>query len=232
MVGQPSWAGRSCPPTRRTSRSHRTFPTPCHARSTDQRAELHDRLVERPRALSSPGNDLLGGAPKPGAEPLARRAGVKRSSQHPGDIGVHCRGRAFEGEAGHCPGGVAAHTWQPPQLDGVGRDKAGTLAYYFLSQPMQVGRAPIISQPFPALPHHCRRRRRERLDRGILLQKALIICLNPRHLSLLQHELGYDHVVGIAGPAPGQVAAVPAKPAEEAAAELGRAVEYAGAGHG
>ena len=53
----------------------------------------------------------------------------------------------------------------------------------------------------------------------------MVVCLDPGHLGLLEHELGHDHVVGIPGAPPGQVAAVPPKPPEQAAAELRRACQ-------
>ncbi len=53
----------------------------------------------------------------------------------------------------------------------------------------------------------------------------MVVSLDPRHLGLLEHELGHDHVVGIPGASPGQIPAVAPKPTEQAAAKLGRAGE-------
>ncbi len=53
----------------------------------------------------------------------------------------------------------------------------------------------------------------------------MVVSLDPGHLGLLEHEFGHDHVVGIPGTPPREVARVPPKPSEQAAAELGRAGE-------
>jgi hypothetical protein len=51
------------------------------------------------------------------------------------------------------------------------------------------------------------------------LEESSVVSGNPLDLGLLEHDFGNQHVVGIASPAPGQVAAGAPEPGDQSAPE-------------
>ncbi len=85
---------------------------------------------------------------------------------------------------------------------------------------MEVPRPRIISQPVPSLPHRARFRPRQAPEIRKPLEEARIILAHPAHLRLLQHDLGHEHAIWIAGAAPRQVARRAGVPGEEASSKV------------
>jgi hypothetical protein len=176
-------------------------------------------------------NDLLGSAPEPSAGCRPLKPWMKDPLQHPCDVGIHRSGRALEGKGGDGTGGVPADAGQPPKLGRFGWNAATQLPNHGSGQTVQIGRSPVIPEPFPALPHGSGRCGRERFEGGISLQEAAIVPHHSGDLGLLQHELGHHDVVGIPRPPPGEVAAMPAEPRQQPAAKDRCVSERFGSGH-
>ena len=95
-------------PSRRARRPHRALPAPRHPRRAHQRAQLHDRLIERPGTLPRARDDR--GRRLPYRRPCSRapQPRMKGPAKHPRHVGVHRRRGALVGEARHRPGRVAS----------------------------------------------------------------------------------------------------------------------------
>jgi hypothetical protein len=225
LMGPPGFEPNSC----RTRGSHRTDPAPRHPRCTHQRTEFHDRLIEGPRTLSVPGHQLLGCVPDPACQPFDC-AGVEGALQHSSHIGVHRRCGTFEGEARDRTRGVRSHSGKSSQLDRIGWNDPVAFPYHLLRQPVQIGGPPVVSQPGPTLTDQGGRCRGQRMDRGISLQKAEVIRFHSGDLSLLEHELRHQDVIGIPSASPGEIPAMMAEPAQQEATEA-RGVSKRGCGH-
>src|SRR5947199_5274475 len=85
---------------------------------------------------------------------------------------------------------------------------------------MELPRPRIISQRSRRLTYRARLRLRERLQIRNPLHKPPIILAHPAHLRLLQHDLGHEHAIRIAGAAPRQVARRTGEPGEEASSKV------------
>lgn len=140
-------------------------------------------------------------------------------------VGIHHRCRPLVGERRHRSGGVATHARQGLQLLGIRGNDAVVLCDHGPGEPVEICGTPVVPQPLPGFANRARSSRRKRLDGRIPRQKGVVVLLDADDLRLLQHELRHRDVVGIAGAAPGQIAAVAVKPAEQSAAELGCVAE-------
>jgi hypothetical protein len=192
---------------------------PCGAHQCSQ---LHDRLIERPCSLAPLGNDELRGLPDPALGCTRSSPGVKGPSQDSGDVGIHSRRGALVGKAGDSPRGIPAHSGEPPKRRQLTGDNPPVLHNHLLRQAVQVGSAAIIAQSLPAFPNHCGGGGGQRVDVGIGVEKAMIVLLDPCHLSLLKHELRNENAIRIASAAPWEISAVTPKPSEQRPAERRR----------
>src|SRR5439155_18063203 len=75
----------------------------------------------------------------------------------------------------------------------------------------------VVSEPIPSLSDSTRARPRECLQIRKPLQESRIVFGHSTHLRLLQHELGDEHAVRIAGAAPREVTRGAGPPGEELA---------------
>ena len=154
-------------------------------READARAEVHQRLAAR-------GRERVAG-------PLL----------HAADVRVDRQNRLTPREV--ADGGRRVRA-DPRQLGQVGRP---ALRRDPLCRPVQRERPPVVAQALP-LPDHVRGRRRRERRCG---RPALEPALEPRRdaccLRLLQHHLGDEDRVRIAGSAPGQVALGPLVPSKQ-----------------
>ncbi len=80
---------------------------------------------------------------------------------------------------------------------------------------LQVEGAAIIAQPGPGPDHVARRCRCQGFERWELRQKRMILWDDPIDLRLLQHDLGNQDVVWVAGPTPGKIAGMCGVPFEQ-----------------
>ena len=141
---------------------------------------------------------------------------MEGTANHPRHVGVHGGRCVLEGEAGDRTGGVLPDAGQSLERFQVVRDPAAVIRHDDLRQPVQVHGTPVVTQSFPALPHLGRMSAREGVNRGIAPEKLSVVELDPRHLRLLEHELGDQHFIRIARVAPGEVATGTPVPAGEA----------------
>ena len=152
--------------------------------------------------------------------PCRRQPRMEHASEHPGDVGVHRRGRTARRRSSprrpRCSGPRRAGRAEARDR----REDTGVLGHDTSCQTMEVRGPIVVPQPVPALPHCRRGSGRQRLDRGIAIEESLIVGLDAGDLGLLKHEFRDEDAIRIAGSPPGQIAAVPAEPAKQSSAEV------------
>ena len=128
---------------------------------------------------------------------------------HPGNVRVDRQDTLTEREVADRGGRVWTDARQLGEIvrPAVDRDP--------LYRAVQVEAAPVVAQPLPLADHVRRRRGSERLDGWPALEPGHKAGDHALHLRLLQHHLGDEDRVGIAGPTPGQVASVLREPGEQ-----------------
>lgn len=201
-------------------RAHGTMPAPGASGGADQCAQIHQRLVELPGSTAAHGEEA-GGEILQLAKPA--RAATEPRTENPGQdtryVGVDRRDPLLERKRGHGTGGVCSNARQAPQPVGMRWDLPTVLANHGPREGVQVGGAPVVSQPIPTLANGAGPGPREIGNGGIPIQEPGVIVPDPSDLRLLQHELGYDDTVRIACGTPRKVAAAAAEPAEQSALE-------------
>ncbi len=85
---------------------------------------------------------------------------------------------------------------------------------------VEISRARVIAEALPRVEDVVFRGRRECSEIGEAAEPLTIIRENGGDLGLLEHELGYENRVRVAGASPGKIAAVFAEPTRERGAEL------------
>jgi len=192
-----------------------TFLTTWPTRSTIQRAQLHERLVEV-RAIPSPIcgetcrrlDQLSGQFPESasvGGIGLGRWP-TPEPRKHPGDVAVHGGGRLVKGDRTDCAGGVVANANQRfPFLHGA-RPAFWKLFEELSGCGLQAAGAGVVAQTSPQLKQLLSRGHGNRAKVRQLGHPALEIRYHRRHLRLLQHDLGNPDGIRIGGATPGEVA--------------------------
>ena len=166
-------------------------------RPTQLGAEVHHRLVPRPRRSGLQRRigrslSLLRGQPMP-----------RHSGEHPSDVGVDHRSVGLEGKDQNCTGGVLAH---PGQSEQIGQGRRELAAGDDLGgRGVQVSRPPRVAEPLPQPQHiaqRCRSACCRRRERG---RELLPLRNHPSDLRLLQHHLADENRPGIAGSPPREI---------------------------
>ena len=84
---------------------------------------------------------------------------------------------------------------------------------------VQVAGPGVVAEALPGLAHRRLGGRRQVVEGRVLAQEAPVVALDPVHLGLLQHDLGDQDPVGVAGPPPGQLAPLGPVPGQQPALE-------------
>jgi hypothetical protein len=173
------------PATRRTPTSQGTSAATWDASEADGGAEIHQRVCSR------------------------RAERPASSLEYPADVRIDRQHRAGVREPGNGIGGVAADSGQLRQI--LGPAAVGDLA----SCPMKIQGPPVVSESLPGANHVGGRSGRERLHRRPALEPRKVTGNDPRDLRLLEHDLGDQDRVRIAGPPPRKIAPVLGEPGEQ-----------------
>lgn len=203
--------------TGRLHRACRTFGCPSPA---DQRAEIHQCLIELPRRAPSHGLQCRGKLSNPA---IGRRAVAPAWTKDPAEdarnVGVDGGARALVCKRCHRTGGIGAHARKPLECGWVVGYFPVVFRHHGSRERVQVLGAAIIAEAVPRFSHRFRTRLCQGVHRGVPIEELVVILLDPADLSLLQHELGNEDAVGIPRSSPRQVPSLPAKPREESALE-------------
>src|SRR5439155_15402505 len=177
---------------------------------TDRGAEVHERVVP-PRRVAprhEGGVELqrltLGGGPS-----------EERPTEHAPDVRVRERHRVVVREARHRTCGVRADAGQRVQL-GRGPRKPGRAG---TGGAVEITRAPVVAEAGPLAEHVAERRAAERAKGGEPAQESGVRPKHADDLGLLEHDLGHEDRVRIAGAAPRQVAGRAAVPRQQPASK-------------
>ena len=162
-------------------------------------AEVHQRLVPRPRLAR--GHERIGGGLRgPGRQPVPGDAG-----EHPGDVRVDDRRIGLEGEREHGPGGVLPDAGEREEGVEVRRQPAAVVGDERRRGVMQVLGPSRVAEAVPHPQHVAERGGCARCRVGELGEERPPLGDDPDHLGLLQHDLGDEDRPRIPGPAPRQV---------------------------
>jgi ribonuclease HIII len=189
------------------------------ARQTNQRAKIDERGVELRGAVC--GNklrgvfpDLLatGGRIDPGTN-------IEQAREQAGHVGFYHWQGLMESKGGDCVRRVTPDAGQLPDGGDVIGKNAALPAVQDFCGGVEISRALVIAQALPTAKHIVFRGARQRNEIGETA-KPLVVIRNYRgDLRLLQHEFGHQNRVRIAGLAPGEIAAMLAKPAQKRTSE-------------
>ena len=146
------------------------------------------------------------------------------------DVGVEDRRALTEGETEHRACRVRANPLERQQGFMVAGQLAAVLRHRFLGDGVQPARADVVAERPPGLRHIGFVGGRKGFEGRKFSQPLLVFRQDAVHLRLLQHDLGDEDVVRVAGVPPRQVPAVAAVPIEQAAPEQAACVAAAAAG--
>ncbi len=222
--------GRGSDPRHRSPSRMRRVPIPAGAQSAertarairgprraDQRAKLHQGLIEiagAPRGDESRGESFIPRATSGGLRIVAAKTG-KNSA----DVSVHRRDGDIEGDRCDRAGRVCPDARQRAQRVHVFRDTAAVMIHDGACRDMKVVTAAVVTESRPEGENVVDRRGRQGSQGREAAHEPLEIRQNRPDLSLLEHELGNERGVRVGRVAsPGEVAAMPVIPAQEAPA--------------
>ncbi len=196
----------------------------CNTSRADQRAELHECLVVRPRCPTRPGENRLGNLPEPTMPFCAFRVDRRRehASQHARDIRVDQRRASLIGERGHSARRICSDARQGAKRLRVCRKLTFRAPAFgdLDRKTMEVARSRIVAETFPRLGDASGWRARHVAEGRELAEKLAVFRDDSRDLRLLEHQLRHEHLVRAASPAPRQVARVSAVPGTKPATEV------------
>src|SRR5210317_595204 len=113
----------------------------------------------------------------------------EKMNKYPADVGLNENRRLIESEGTDCPGCGRTDSREPLQrLYGV-RKHTTILSYHQSTDFMQSDRPAVIAQSLPNFQYLLKWGFVDRIKIWKRQSKLLILCENPPHLSLLQHDL-------------------------------------------
>ncbi len=195
--GQPGTAGPS-----------RARPAVGTAAAADRRAQLHQRLVPRPRPARR--DQVVGprlGLPGPQRPPLP-------PGQHPAHVGVDHAHVVLERERQDRPCRVRPDPGERPQRGQVRRQPAAVALDHRCGAPVEVDRPPVVAEADPEADHVAERRRRAGRGGREPGHEGPVARDHPVDAGLLGHHLRDEHSPRIAGRSPRQRAQVVVAPGE------------------
>src|SRR5258705_1785411 len=201
---------------------HGTARTPGLSRRAPGGAEVHEGLIVvigasgRYQRFREVPHRLLT------AQPLEPSRAEEDPAEHAPHVGIDERGVLAVGEGEDGARRVTADAAQALEGGPVIGKLAGVAGHRLAGDAVQAPRAPIVAERAPRLRHVARAGPGEVLEGGIAREELLVLGDDAIHLGLLEHDLRDEDAVGLARPAPRQVAAVPGVPAEEAPLEDAR----------
>src|SRR5712664_2063360 len=207
-----------------------TLGLPRHA---NQRSQLHYRLIEFPGAFAVPRHQLARQVPDLCCTlQVTRCTTEEHAPEHPVDVGIDGRHGLLVGKRRDSPCCVGPDTGQLDQIVGRIRQRAAVVPTDHARKRVEIRSSRVVAEAIPSLPHRPGPSPRQRFEIGEALQKPRIVLRHAAHLRLLQHELGDEHAVRIAGLAPRQIARGAGPPGEQLARKCLRARWLARAGGG
>src|SRR5882724_3772503 len=206
------------PSTRLADGLYRTFATLRCPSLTHQRSQLHDRLVELPCSFSVL-RDEHRGQPPEFRVPHSAFHVPESAPQHPGDVGIDCWHRLLVGERGNGASRVWTNARELDQLFRYVRQLATVVPTDYARERVEIRSPGIVAEAIPSLSYCAGPRARQRFEIRETFQEPRIVLRHAGDLRLLQHELGDEHAVRIAGAAPRQIARGAGPPGEQAAGE-------------
>jgi len=185
------------------------------ARQAKHGAEIHQGLIE---------GGCFPFGQKPVCEPLEpgavrREVGIPRKAEHaakhPGHVSIQDSRVLVEGDAGDGPGRVRADAGQALEGPDIVRNLSIQFVYDLLGGSVEVSRSAVIAESLPGCQNLVQGRLGQRIQSGKSLQESLVSEPGGFHPGLLEKNLRHPDPVGIPGPPPRKVSAIPVVPPEK-----------------
>src|SRR5882762_5974786 len=147
-----------------------------------------------------------------GLDPARSQKDPPQDAPH---IRVHHRGvpAVGEGQDGACR--VAADAFHAPERRAVLREAPVVTGDGLSRDAVKIGRAAVVAERAPGLRHFGRAGAGQVLEGRVARQELVVLRDDAVDLGLLEHDLGDEDAVRLAGAAPGQIAAVACVPGEK-----------------
>ena len=204
---------------RATKSFYRTDRTLRFARQTNERAKIDKRGIEIGGAAYR--HDLGSATPEelPAGGGIDCDPHIKEARENTRGVRLDYGNGLVEGEARDRVGGVFSDAGELPDRSDVAREFS---IMSILDEPgggVQVAGASVVAKSLPGVEDIVLRSACQRGEVGEAPEPGVIIRAHGSDCCLLQHELGDEDGVRVAGVAPRQVASVAAIPGEETATE-------------
>ena len=188
-------------------------------RRTDARAQIHQRLIEVAWSLRVDQfpHDRFKNFPAGWFGDVGIDFEQPAHDAH--DVSVDCRLRYLESDAGDGACCIRSDALQLSDFLRILRENTIVIGDDLLRRFLHVLDTRIITQPFPRLQDRVFRRCRQRCDVREFIQEIMIIRDDRIHPCLLQHDFRNPDAVGIARPAPRQIAFLFVVPVQQRFAE-------------
>lgn len=188
-------------------------------RAADQGAQVHESGIIGGGFTSRDERGGFGPKRVAAGAGIDRNAQIEKTSEQARDVGFDNWERLVEGECGHGVRGVAADSRKlPDHIRGPGK-VAAMFFHDDLRRCPKIASPSVIAQSLPGVENFPFGGRGERGEIREAPHPLSIIRDNCGDLGLLEHELGDEDGVGIAGVAPGEIASMLTIPGEERAPE-------------
>ena len=145
--------------------------------------------------------------------------GDEDAKEHARDVGVEDRRALAERKAADRAGRVGADALEGEKRFFVGGQLAAVSGDRLARDRLQPLRADVVAERVPGVGHLLLGCGRERFERRVLVEPLGVLRQHAIDLRLLQHDLGDEDVVRIAGLSPRQIAPVAAVPRQQPVAK-------------
>jgi hypothetical protein len=152
---------------------------------------------------------------------IDRLAQIEKPRQNASGVRFDDWNRLIKGKAGHCMRGVFPDSRKLSHLLDSPWEVSGVSIHNHSRCRVEVSRASVVAEALPRPKHLVFRSPCQRFEIGKPAEPLVIIRNNGGDLCLLEHELGNEDSVRIAGPAPGEIAPMPTIPTQQATTKLG-----------
>jgi hypothetical protein len=147
---------------------------------------------------------------------------IEKPSQHATRVRFDNRNRLIKRKAGHCMRGVFPDSGKLSHLLDSPREMSAISSHNGFGRGVEISRASVIAEALPHSKHVIFRSACQGSEIGKRAEPLVIIGDYGGDLRLLQHELGNEDSVRIAGSAPWEIAPMPTIPTGKRAAKNGK----------
>jgi len=187
---------------KRFNRAHIAFGLPGHA---NQRSKIEQSGVENRRIGLWEQKCCMLPKSSPAQVGIDRFAQIEKPRQKASSVGLDDRNRLIKGKAGNRVRGVFADAGKLSHLVCRAWEISVMPFHNGFCRGVEISGTSVITEALPRAKHLVFRGPCQRGEIGKRAEPLVIVRDDSGDLSLLQHELGDENCVRIAGPAPGEI---------------------------